>query len=81
MLAIRPYAEADREAVNAVARAAFAQYSRDYADWPSFIEGVGRMADLARDADVLVAEQDPPAGKARPACRTPAARQPPYTRT
>ena len=55
---IRPYAAADREAVNAVARAAFAQYADDYEDWPGFIEGIGRMADLARDADVLVAEQD-----------------------
>jgi len=55
---VRPYAEADRDAVNAVARAAFAQYSGDYQDWPSFIEGIGRMADLAANADLLVAEQD-----------------------
>jgi ribosomal protein S18 acetylase RimI-like enzyme len=55
---VRAYAEADREAVNAVARAAFAQYAKDYADWPSFIEGIGRMADLAANADLLVAEQD-----------------------
>lgn len=55
---VRAYAEADREAVNAVARAAFAQYVNDYADWPSFIEGIGRMADLAANADLLVAEQD-----------------------
>jgi len=55
---VRPYQARDREAVNAVARAAFAQYSQDYEDWPSFIEGIGRMADLAKDADVLVAEQD-----------------------
>jgi ribosomal protein S18 acetylase RimI-like enzyme len=58
VIRIRPYAEADREAVNAVARAAFAQYSQDYADWPGFIEGIGRMAELAANADVLVAEQD-----------------------
>jgi ribosomal protein S18 acetylase RimI-like enzyme len=58
MIVIRPYAPRDRDAVNAVARAAFAQYSEDYEDWPSFIEGIGRMADLALDADVLVAEQD-----------------------
>jgi ribosomal protein S18 acetylase RimI-like enzyme len=58
MLAIRPYGDADRDAVNAVARTAFAQYADDYEDWPSFIEGIGRMADLAKDADVLVAEQD-----------------------
>ncbi|MGZ5183262.1 MAG: GNAT family N-acetyltransferase [Ramlibacter sp.] len=53
-----PFAPQDREAVNAVARAAFAQYSRDYEDWTGFIEGIGRMAELARDADLLVAEQD-----------------------
>jgi len=55
---VRRYAPRDREAVNAVARAAFAQYAEDYEDWPGFIEGIGRMADLAKDADVLVAEQD-----------------------
>lgn len=58
MIRIRPFAEADRDAVNAVARAAFAQYAGDYQDWPGFIDGIGRMADLARDADLLVAEQD-----------------------
>jgi len=57
-LVIRPYVARDRDAVNAVARAAFAQYANDYADWPSFIDGIGRMAELAADADVLVAEQD-----------------------
>ncbi|MFC5550383.1 GNAT family N-acetyltransferase [Massilia aerilata] len=55
---VRACVEADREAVNAVARAAFAQYSRDYDDWPSFIEGIGRMAELAANADLLVAERD-----------------------
>jgi ribosomal protein S18 acetylase RimI-like enzyme len=55
---VRPYALRDREAVNAVARAAFAQYADDYEDWPSFIEGIGLMADLAAHADLLVAEQD-----------------------
>ena len=55
---VRVYEPRDREAVNAVARAAFAQYADDYEDWPSFIEGIGRMADLSKDADVLVAEQD-----------------------
>ena len=39
---VRAYAGADRDAVNAVARAAFAQYERDYDDWPGFIEGIGR---------------------------------------
>jgi ribosomal protein S18 acetylase RimI-like enzyme len=58
MMLVRPYAQADREAVNAVARSAFTQYAQDYEDWPSFIDGIGRMAELALDADVLVAEQD-----------------------
>jgi ribosomal protein S18 acetylase RimI-like enzyme len=55
---VRPYRETDRDAVNAVARAAFAQYSPEYADWPSFIDGIGRMAELAAHADLLVAERD-----------------------
>ena len=55
---VRPFAEADRDAVNAVARAAFMQYAGDYADWPGFIDGIGRMAALAPDADLLVAERD-----------------------
>jgi GNAT superfamily N-acetyltransferase len=55
---IRPYAASDRDAVNAVARAAFAQYADDYEDWPTFIDGIGRMAELADGADLLVAESD-----------------------
>jgi len=55
-VSVRAYAPADRAAVNAVARAAFAQYAHDYDDWPSFIDGIGRMADLADNADLLVAE-------------------------
>ncbi len=55
---IRPYAAADRDAVNAVALAAFAQYSGDYQDWPSFAEGIGRMDRLAEVGDLLVAEKN-----------------------
>ena len=54
---IRDYAEADRAAVNSVALAAFAQYAGVYEDWPTFSAGIGRMADLARDGDLLVAER------------------------
>lgn len=56
-IVIRDYAEADRAAVNAVAPAAFAQYAGDYDDWPAFSAGIGSMADLARDGDLLVAER------------------------
>ena len=42
--------------MNAIARAAFAEYEERYGDWPSFIEGIGRMADLAADGGLFVAE-------------------------
>jgi GNAT superfamily N-acetyltransferase len=54
---IRDYLPADRDAINAVALAAFAQYAGDYDDWPTFSAGIGRMADLAADGDLLVAER------------------------
>lgn len=54
-LTIRNYAADDRERVNAVALAAFAQYAGDYDDWPAFSAGIARMADLASDGDLLVA--------------------------
>lgn len=53
---VRPFAPHDEDAVNAVARAAFAEYEGEYADWPSFIDGIGRMARLAAGGDLLVAE-------------------------
>jgi ribosomal protein S18 acetylase RimI-like enzyme len=55
---VRAYAAADRAAVNAVALAAFAQYAGDYDDWPTFSADIGRMADLAADGDLLVAERE-----------------------
>jgi ribosomal protein S18 acetylase RimI-like enzyme len=55
---VRAYADADRAAVNAIALAAFAQYAGDYDDWPTFSAGIGRMADLAADGDLLVAERE-----------------------
>lgn len=55
---IRPYEAADRDGVDRVALAAFAQYQHEYDDWAAFSEGIGRMADLAAHADLLVAELD-----------------------
>ena len=54
---IRDYVETDGAAVNAVALAAFAQYAGNYDDWPTFSAGIGRMADLAGDGDLFVAER------------------------
>ena len=55
---IRAYAASDREEVNRVALAAFSQYAQQYEDWPSFSAGIARMADLAQDADLVVAEYE-----------------------
>jgi ribosomal protein S18 acetylase RimI-like enzyme len=57
-LRVRAYEAGDRDAVNALARAAFAQYEGDYDGWQDFIDGIGRMADLADHADLLVADLD-----------------------
>ncbi len=56
-LVIRRYEPRDADGANAVARAAFAQYEAHYDDWPTFIERVGRLGDLAPEGDLLVAEQ------------------------
>jgi ribosomal protein S18 acetylase RimI-like enzyme len=53
---VRPCAPSDRDAVNRVALDAFAQYSGDYDDWAAFSAGIGRMADLADTAELLVAD-------------------------
>ncbi|WP_020654933.1 GNAT family N-acetyltransferase [Massilia niastensis] len=54
---IRDYAAPDRDGVNAVARAAFLQYEGEYEEWTTFIAGIGRMAELAQDAGLVVAER------------------------
>lgn len=59
---IRDYLPADRDGVNRVALAAFARYEGHYADWPTFCDGIGRMADLAGDADLIVADAGAVAG-------------------
>lgn len=55
---VRAFVPQDADAVNAVARAAFDQYAGLYEDWASFIDGIGRMAELAAGGDLLVAELD-----------------------
>jgi ribosomal protein S18 acetylase RimI-like enzyme len=55
---VRHFRPSDREEVNRVARAAFSEYERAYQDWPTFSERLARMADLAGQADLMVAEFD-----------------------
>lgn len=55
---IRDYREGDRERVNAVALAAFAQFSSLYDNWSAMASGIGNMASLALKGEVIVAERD-----------------------
>ena len=53
---VRGFMPSDEDRVNALARAAFAQYEGQYDDWPSFIDGIGRMAQMTAGGDLFVAE-------------------------
>lgn len=55
---IREFTEADTESVNAVALAAFAQYSGAYTDWSAFSKNISSMASLAKDGEIIVADTD-----------------------
>lgn len=52
---IRPFEPADAAAVNAVAVSSFAQYRGVYNDWDRFIAGVGTMAALNDEGEIVVA--------------------------
>jgi ribosomal protein S18 acetylase RimI-like enzyme len=53
---IRDFQLADTAPVNRVALAAFAQYQTSYSDWEAVARGVGQMASLADQAQLIVAE-------------------------
>jgi ribosomal protein S18 acetylase RimI-like enzyme len=55
---IRNFAAADADRVNAVALAAFAQFRGIYGDWDRLMAGVGATAALAKDAELIVAEDE-----------------------
>lgn len=55
---IRNFEPADASVVNAIAVAAFEQYKDSYSDWPQFVKGVARMAELAHSGEIIVAEHD-----------------------
>lgn len=54
-ISIRDFLPADADGVNRVALAAFAQYEQHYEGWSTYREGIGRTADLAIGADLIVA--------------------------
>jgi ribosomal protein S18 acetylase RimI-like enzyme len=56
--AIRDFATADTDAVNAVALAAFEQFRVQYSDWPEFAKTIGVTANLADGGELIVATRD-----------------------
>lgn len=57
-LLLRTFRQADSDAVNRVALAAFAQYRGEYDDWAAMEAGVSNMAALSASGDITVAEQN-----------------------
>ena len=55
---LRPFLPSDADAVNAVALAAFSQYEGVYREWQTLMLGVGAMASLSEQAELIVAEDD-----------------------
>jgi len=55
---IMPFTPGDTDEVNTVALEAFAQYQGTFSDWEVLTRGVGAMASLAADAEIIVARQD-----------------------
>lgn len=53
---LRDYRDDDAEAVRRVALAAFSQFERHYSDWPLFMTHVANMPELAKTAEIIVAE-------------------------
>ena len=53
---VREFRAGDADAVNRVALAAFEQYRDAYTDWPAFSANLGRMAALAENAELIVAD-------------------------
>lgn len=53
---LRDYQPADAEAIVRVALAAFAQFERDYSDWPLFTTHVAKMPEFSETGEIIVAE-------------------------
>jgi ribosomal protein S18 acetylase RimI-like enzyme len=55
---LRRYTPTDRDAANALALAAFAQYSHAYNDWDAFSRNIGNMAALSESGEIVIAEAE-----------------------
>jgi GNAT superfamily N-acetyltransferase len=55
-MALREFCEADAEEINRLAVTAFEEYSSHYSDWPALAAFLGKMSDLAKTGEIVVAE-------------------------
>jgi ribosomal protein S18 acetylase RimI-like enzyme len=53
---LREFRAADAPHVNHLAVAAFEQFKAHYADWPAMASSLGRMATLAENGEIILAE-------------------------
>lgn len=61
---LRDFVDADRDAVNAAAVAAFSEFKNTIDNWPTRERALGRMSDMAAQAELIVAEVDGQVGGA-----------------
>lgn len=53
---LREFREADGPIINRLAVAAFEEYSSSYSDWPALASFYGRMSDIAKTGEIVIAE-------------------------
>jgi ribosomal protein S18 acetylase RimI-like enzyme len=53
---LREFREADAQEINRLAVTAFEEFGGNYSDWPALAASYGRMSDLAKTGEIVVAE-------------------------
>jgi len=53
---LREFCEADAQEINRLAVAAFEEFGCNYSDWPSLAAFYGKMSDLEKSGEIVVAE-------------------------
>lgn len=53
---LRNFTPQDANGINQIALAAFEQFKDYYSNWPTFSQGIGSMANIATQAELIVAE-------------------------
>jgi len=53
---LREFREADAREINRLAVTAFEEFGSNYSDWPALAAFYGKMSDLAKSGEIVVAE-------------------------